>query len=103
MIAIVTKYHGATDTKPSRISARISYPIDRNGGAAKLYLSYGLNKHGEMVSSDEMSGNALTHRPAAELLADRAGLELLPGMFGELPGSGAYGAYVFLAQRKGSE
>jgi hypothetical protein len=100
MIAIVTKHHGATNYKPSRISARISYPISPEDERTRVFLSYGIDKDGNVVNSDEMCSNALIHRPAAELLADRAGLELLPGMFGELPGSGAYGAYVFLAKRK---
>jgi len=101
MIAIVTKYHGATNYKPSRVSARIAYPISPEDERTRVVLSYGLDKNGNVRPGEDLGmGTARDHQPAAERLADQAGLELLPGMFGELPGSGDYGAYVFLAKHR---
>lgn len=72
MKAIITKYHGATDTKGSRISAT---DTDRN----RISIPYPY----------ELSGSAV-HRAAAEALCKKMKWE------GRLIGGGIKGGYAFV-------
>lgn len=72
MKAIITKYHGATDTRGSRISAT---DTDRN----RVSIPYPY----------ELSGEAV-HRAAAEALCDKMGWSK------NLLGGGIKGGYAFV-------
>lgn len=84
MITIRTTYHGATDTKSSRITAT-TYA---NG--KREFRSYsGPERH--------FDGSVDDHRPAAQALCERLGFTLT-GQFGEEPSSSPRG-YIFMATR----
>lgn len=76
MIAIITKYHGPTNTRGARISAERG-----DDPKSRIYVS----RHG---AADALDGEAL-HRVAADALCAKF------GWTGRLIGGGAGGGYVF--------
>ena len=83
MQAIITKYHGPTNTRGSRISARCE--------AGRVSIPY----------PHELSGQAV-HRAAAEALA--ANLGWTGAHYGELLGGGLpSGEYVFVFDNDGAK